>query len=282
MSSDDAVIRQVEELLERSLAAESSYERLRARYRAHEMLVTEAFLAGRVSLQRVFFELFPPSPALAERLEGSLAALRSRDVERRRTAAARLEKESRREKGMDDQMWLRDPRTVERLLEAAGDSDAEVQERAIHCLGGIVQGYDYPSREVLERLLSLHDEAEPNARREIAMALTTYDDPRKWPVLVDALSRPRLDELSRRRLSWAVQSQTGSMPREVARQLAARLLALLQAEKKAQLKTILLQALGAVGDAEIAAEVRKLKLQGVRPELREEVLRAMEPRSRPK
>lgn len=272
--SDGEILREVRAQLARAAAATEKYEALSERHGAHEKLVTAAFVEGRTALQRRFYELFPPSHLLAKAQKGALRGLKSPSADKRRKAAAVLEKQARDEIGMEEQLFFRDPRTVEALLEATADPDAKVAESAAKVLGDIIHRFDYRPKDLFERVRALHEDAPPAVRREIAIALARYDDARKWPLLLDAFSEKRLPELGRRRLTWVLRGQP-LVPVEVARKLAERLLAMLQAEKSAELKAMIVKTLGEIGDRDTAAALEKAKVSGVRPERLAEAVAAM-------
>lgn len=299
--SDERLAEAARALMEAARAADgrdeaAEYERWMARDEVREVLVREAWVRGRVTLRPVFEALFPSpeeEPELEDWFEGRggdfasyrevLAGLEHADPLVRGRAARFFEQAARDEWSMQSALALGDPRIISRLLAAAADPDPEVQEVALGALGVLVPRTDFYDPDVFERVLRIHGASTtPAVRRKAILALMGFDDARRWAPLAAALAEKRLDLLSRKLLLRAVSLGARNAPAPLATEITERLFTLLSKEKKPDVQSQLVRALGAIADrgsiARLRAEARAL---GVRAELVEEASRAIEARAAP-
>ncbi len=253
-----------------------------------ELLLEEGFVRGRTRLRELYTELFVPpedEPDLREHfpeLGAMVVALASARTAARERAARKFQKAAMQEAGTPSILALGDPRTIERLLGAAADRVPAVQEAALDALSFVVPRTRFFAPEVAERVLAVHDasSAAP-VRRAAALVLAELDDPRRFRPLASALSAPRLPELARRTLGRAVGLGPRNAPPADAAVITDRLLELLAAEKKLDLKTLLLKALGSIGGRDAAARVRKLGVARLNPDVVDAAMKRMEARAAP-
>lgn len=253
-----------------------------------ELLLEEGFVRGRARLRELYTELFVPpedEPDLREhfpKLGAMFVGLSSVKADERERAARQIQKAAMQEGGTPSTLALGDPRTIERLLVAAADVEPAVQEAALDALRFVVPLTRFFAPEVAERVLGVHDAASsPVVRRAAALVLAELDDPRRFRPLASALSEPKLPELARRTLGRAVALGARNAPPADAALVTDALLALFAAEKKLDLKTLLLKALGSIGGSDAAARVRKLGVAKLNPDVVADALRRMEARAVP-
>jgi hypothetical protein len=289
--SDDELARAARARLAEARGLED-YERSVARNRTHEVLLHEAYVRGRVKLEQVFEELFLPpedEPELADWFEGStkhfasyrevLAGLAHPEAEVRKRAAQYLEKRGREEWGMADSLALADPRVMRRLAAAAGDPEPEVQVAALEALDVIVPRTKFYDPRLFQRVLDVHAAATTAAvRRWAALVLMGFDDPRRWSPLLDAFSERRLDARARTLLALAVGLGPRDAPEPIARALTEHLFSLLSSEKKPQLRSRYVDALGDIADPASIPRLRR-EAAGARQELVDDVVHKIEARA---
>lgn len=155
---------------------------------AKELLLNEGYILQLEPAIQVFFlKNIPPDEELIKQLNGPLGQLKNKDPKIRLEAARTLCKEVLKEWSEFRKAWLADPRAIDPLVAALGDSDVKVVEKAACALAATMRSY-FADLRAFEPLLQLLKSPRKDCRLYAILGIGSVNHPDRWEVILDFLS----------------------------------------------------------------------------------------------
>lgn len=171
-----------------------------------DILINKGFLEKEdTEIQKLFYEIFPPSEELKQEMETSLKDLFSDEEKTRLIASKYLEKQPRLTINPNIQSWLKDPRSIDILLRALNDNNLEVQKNILDMLGTISHRYNYSAFNVYNVILKKYNSSNIDLKFYIARSICQFPYQEKWYYVYDTfiqLTKTKEKEVLARVIGW--------------------------------------------------------------------------------
>lgn len=151
---------------------------------ARDLLLTEGYVHREdADVQRAYPQLLKPSGVLAKKLAEVSAAVSEPSAEARYKALSALAREVFQETSEHLRAWLADPRVTDLWIQALGDDDPKVVEKAAAILSVVVSRY-FADLRTFEPLSALLMSKRKQTRLYAVFSIPYLARPDRWDVLL--------------------------------------------------------------------------------------------------